>query len=644
MDKHEDDLDLLTKDELLELLRERAEVGVKIAFPGKATARRLSRRVRPRVQRSIAKYGAGELDERSRNLVIEGDNLQALATLYRERGHVDLILTDPPYNTGGDWRYNDKWDLDPNDDGFGDLVLSEDRARHTKWMKFMYPRLVLMKQMLKQTGVLAICIDYRELFHLGQMLDEIFNEKNRIGIINWQRTYSKQNDSGHVATVTEYVLVYANDIERAKTALLHKVRDGDASDNPDHDTLPWADAPATASNAKAHKSMVYAIQNPFTGELLYPPRGSAWRNDQRTILSELKKWDVEFEIRDLGDAAERAKRIGITEKLVPSVGAICVVGDLNEARERAQRVLNDGVWPAFYFLRRGLGKPRVKKYLKDMRDGEVATTFWASEDFDVSGDVSWPHPISGHSQQGVKELTDVIGEGHEFKTVKPLKLFKKIIELWSPSDGSVLDPFAGSGTTGHAVLQLNVDTGADRRFALIEQGAPERSDSFARTLTAQRLKRVVSGDWASGSVEPTGGGFEFRSLTKQVDAQALLAMERDEMVDTVVASYFESGRRSGSSLIRVEDTTTTYLVARNSDNEGFYLVWGGADRNTDFTEDAYEACVEEGQRHGLRPVYHVYSRYNLFPTPGVRWYQIPDRILADFGLDVRNEAYNEEAN
>lgn len=640
-----EDLALLSKDELVEVverLQGEADPGVKLTFPGKATTRRIARRVRPRVQRTIKKYGAGPDTDRAMNALIEGDNLQALATLYKERGNVDLVLTDPPYNTGGDWRYNDKWDEDPNDPGVGALVNVDDRARHTKWMKFMYPRLLLMKQMLKPTGVLAICIDFRELFHLGQMLDEIFGERNRIGIINWQRTYSKQNDSGHLATVTEYVLVYANDVERAKTSLLRKIRDGDATDNPDRDPVAWTDAPATASNAKAHKSMVYAIQNPFSGNWIYPPRGSAWRNDQSTILAELRKWNVDFVVKDINDLDVRAKHIGIAPSQVPSVGAIAINGDLEQARNNAQLILDGGTWPAFYFLRRGYGKPRVKKYLKDMRAGEVASTFWASEDFEVAADVSWPHGVSGHSEQGVKELTAVIGDGHEFKTVKPLKLFSKAIELWCPADGLVLDPFAGSGTTGHAILAQNEVFGTERRFILVEQGAPERADSFARTLTAPRLQRVISGDWENGKGEPLGGGFEFRTLTKQVDATALLAMERDEMVDTVIASHFDSSRRRGPSLVRIDDLAYNYLVAHNTENEGFYLVWGGVGENTDLTEEVYEACVAEGEKAKLKSKYHIYSRFNLFATPGVHWYQIPDRILADFGLDVRTESYSDE--
>lgn len=634
-----DALDLLSRDELIEMVRSQAEAGVRLNFPGKAIARQISRAVRPRVQQTIPRYGIGTAEERSRNLVIEGDNLQAMATLYREHGHVDLVLTDPPYNTGGDWRYNDKWDEDPNDAGLGDIVGVDDRARHTKWMKFMYPRVQLMRQMLKPGGVMAICIDFRELFHLGQMMDEIFGEKNRIAVINWQRTYSKQNDSGHLATVTEYVLVYARNIDYARTSLLELVRDGQAEDNPDADPEPWTDGPATASNAKAHKSMVYGIENPFTRELIYPPRGSAWRNEQEWILAELGKWNVRYRLEDIGDVEKRAKHIGITAERTPLARAIVLDEDPDSAREKATQVLNEGVWPEFYFLRKGKGKPRVKKHLARMRKGEVASTFWAADDFEITADASWPHQVSGHSEQGVKELTAVVGEGHEFKTVKPLKLFNKIINLWCPTEGLVLDPFAGSGTTGHAILGLNYSQEADRRFILIEQGRPEQGDSYARTLTSDRLRRVVSGNWASGITNSLPGGFEFRHLTKRVDASALLQMERAEMVDTVVASYFDASRKRGPSLTRFEEPYA-YLVARNSLDEGFYLVWDGPKKNTDLTEEVYEACVDEGRKAGLKPSYHIYARFNLFATEGVYFYQIPDRILADFGLNVRTESFD----
>jgi len=178
-------LEGLSHEELIALVEQVIGGGITVTFSGKANATRIARKVRPRVVRRIKALSVGDAASQAANLLIEGDNLQAMATLYRERGQVDLILTDPPYNTGNDFRYNDRWEEDPNDPGMGDLVSADDGARHTKWMRFMWPRLQMMRSMLKPGGVFAICIDYRELFHLGEMLDEVFGESNRLAIINW---------------------------------------------------------------------------------------------------------------------------------------------------------------------------------------------------------------------------------------------------------------------------------------------------------------------------------------------------------------------------------------------------------------------------------------------------------------------------
>ena len=637
------DLHDLTRDELIELLDAQLEGGIRITFAGKANARSLARRVRPRVTRPVDKYGAGDPQPRARNLVVEGDNLQAMATLYRYRNQVDLILTDPPYNTGKDFRYNDRWEDDPNDPGLGELVGEEDSARHTKWMRFMWPRLQMMKAMLKPTGVLAICIDQRELFRLGQMLDELFREHNRIAIINWQRSYTRTNDAANVATTTEYILVYARDLDKAKTGLLPRENDSNsAASMPDNDPHPWTDAPATGSNAKAHKSMVYGIQSPFTGEVLYPPIGSAWRAGQDQNFTWLKGWNCKYALRHIPDAHRRAKIIGIAPRNVPNVKAIMLAEPLVRARKKAIAVKERSPWPGFFFLKDGQGRPRLKKYTKDLKPGYVPTTFWARDDFSLPselGSVSWPHAVSGHSEQGVDELTAIVGRGHEFKTVKPLKLFQRIVNLWSPKDGLVVDPFAGTGTTAHAVLALNGSDGAERRFIMIEQGRPERGDSYARTLTSKRLQRAVSGRWANRKGTPLGSGFEFVTLARAVDADALLKLERDEMVDTIIGSHFESADRRSQALIRLNIEATHYLVAKNSANEGVFLVWNGPTRNTNLTCDVYNACVQEAKAHGLTRTYHIYARLFVYQTNNVVFYQIPDRILADFGLDLKNEPF-----
>src|SRR4028118_887629 len=144
---------------------------------GNGAATEIAKKVRPRVTRQVKDLHVGPPQEQCKNMLIEGENLQAMVTLYKYRGQVDLILTDPPYNTGGQFRYNDKWDTDPNDPDLGQLVPSDDTSRHTKWMKAMMPRLHMMKAMLKPSGVIAVCIDDNELFHLGMMMDEVVQDR-----------------------------------------------------------------------------------------------------------------------------------------------------------------------------------------------------------------------------------------------------------------------------------------------------------------------------------------------------------------------------------------------------------------------------------------------------------------------------------
>jgi len=512
-------------------------------------------------------------------------------------------------------------------------VSEDDAARHTKWMRFMYPRLKMMKSMLKPTGVLAVCIDHRELFHLGQMLDELFGDQNRLAIINWQKSYTTRGDSTHVAATTEYVLVYANDTERASTRLLARSEVAAARYKaPDGDPRLWKSGHSGGPSPETHKTMVYGIQHPFTGEILYPNERNCWRFRRAEMKRLLEEWGTPYKDKQLTD--------GLQEP------ALMLAGPPGASRKAAKARLAKGVWPRLFFGSTGLGRPQVKFYLEDIKRGVVPATYWADEDYDTPlylESLSWDHEQSGHSQAGVKELTAVVGPGHGFDTVKPLKLITKIISIWCPPDGLVLDPFAGSGTTGHAVLAGNDEVGTTRRFILIEQGRPEKGDSYARTLMARRLERVISGKWASGTSPVREGGYRFVALDKKVDAEALLQMEREEMVDTVIASYYDTSRRRGSgSLITMASPEKKYLVARNNDGEGFFLVWEGAGGNTDFDEDVYEACSNEAAQAGLKPIYHVYARYNFFQTENVLFYQIPDRILVDFGLDLRNDSYSEE--
>ncbi|MFC5357084.1 site-specific DNA-methyltransferase [Azospirillum himalayense] len=660
------DYDGYSREDLLRLLRERdadEAGGLRLSYAGQTPPWRIIRRVQPRRQKIEPKFCWGTEEEQACNMLAEGENLQTMVSLYKYRGQVDLIVTDPPYNTGEDFRYNDRWDEDPNDPDLGALVPAEDGSRHSKWLRFMVPRLWMMKEMLRPGGVLAICIDHRELFRLGMVLDEMFGEANRIAIINWQKSYSPKNNVGkrtHVSTSTEYVLVYAKNIDRAKTILLPRSEAMNARySSIDGDPEPWAPGDLTGPGADSHYGQVYAIQSPFTGQLMYPGGGRCWAAERPRMKKMLEAWGCTYTSKDLGDGKAKA---------------LVIKGSLAKAKEAAEAVLKAGTWPVGYWRDNGLGNFRVKVYLKDVKKGVVPMTYWADETYDepdVLGTTSWDHEQSGHSQTGLKELDALVGRDHGFETVKPLKLFKKIIQIWCPPKGIVLDPFAGSGTTGHAVLELNADnrvkptTGEaaqsdtasengkddkqklnkDRRFILIEQGRPERGDAYARTLTCLRLKRAITGERVTkeGKViqgaEPLSGGFRFSKLTTKVDADAVLTLEREEMLDLLLTAHWDQRERASSHLRRLPAGEHAHLFAISARGEGFFLIWNGPDKPSILDRVAFRKIAEEAKAANLTAPYHVYARQLVYSGPNIEFYQIPDRILEKIGFNDAVQPY-----
>ncbi len=636
----ETELTKLSREDLESLARGLIGNGVALSFHGKRSAMRIARKVRPRQTRREPKLHVGSADEQCKNLLIEGENLQAMVTLYKFHGQVDLILTDPPYNTGQYFRYNDRWDSDPNDPELGTIVSSEDGSRHTKWIKAMMPRLQIMRAMLKPSGVIAICIDDNELFHLGMMLDEVFGERNRLGIINWEKTTSKNQASG-LSVTTEYVLVYAKDKSFAKTGELDRTAKSNARfRNADNDLLgEWKQGDLTGKGYSA--SSDYAIQSPFTGEFHYPGIRH-WANNRQQMKTWLEAWGVAYENRDIGDGRGNALAIsGWNPKKADGN---------NEIIDKANRIASDrldaGNWPLLYWGVDGLQKPVRKNHKQLLKKGAVPNTFWLEDgEPPINLDaVSWAKSLSGRSRDGIEELDGIVGKGHGFDTVKPLKLIKKIIQIWCPVNGLVLDPYAGSGTTGHAVLNLNCATDSTRRFILIEQGHPENGDKYARTLTWQRLNNVITGTRPNNKVEKAlGGGFEYRLLTSTIDARTVLSMQRDELIDVVLTSHWENHKRSTPNLKRIDDGYQ-YLVGSDDAGEGYFLIWDNGGPVGSLTTETYRRVVAEAKKADIAPPFHVYARYEMFQSPNVRFWKIPDKILADLGLNENDEYNNEEVN
>lgn len=658
-------LELLDQEDLLKLVKGMVSGGVVLSFHGKRTAAEISRRVRPRVTRRLPDLSVGTPEEQSRNMIIEGENLQAMVTLYKFRGQIDLILTDPPYNTGQQFRYNDRWDEDPNDPDLGTLVSMEDGSRHTKWIKAMLPRLQMMRAMLKPQGILAICIDDNELFHLGMVMDELFGEENRIGILNWQKTYAPKQTK-HLSTATEYVLIYSKDLKLARTGLLPRDEEMNARFvNPDGDQEGnWRPGDPTAKESRART--IYGIQSPFTGVLHYPEAEYRYNGvesvptrhwsgishaEMKTLLEE---WGSDYEWKEIGDKRGKAlvlkgSRIRF-EGYNPDDDVV-----VEKASAKAKARLDKGNLPRLFFSEDkarvpGHGRPAVKRYLNLVLKGRIPWTYWADEEYDSPvelGSQSWGHSESGHSQTGLNELDAIMGKGHGFTTVKPLRLFKKIIQIWCPSNGLVMDPYAGSGTAGHAVMELNSDTNTARRFILIEQGRPENGDKYARSLTRERLKRAITGERPNKksalvrSAQPLQGGFEFRMLTTQIDAKTVLSMRKDELIDVVITSHWESSSRNSPTLVRIDDSKYKFLVGKNQKEEGYFLIWNGGNEVGQLDIENYNIVLQEGRKAGLKSPYHVYARYELYQSENVIFYKIPDKILAHLGLNESSDRYNE---
>ena len=436
--------------------------------------------------------------ECAENMIIHGDNLAALkALLPQYEGKVKCIYIDPPYNTGNEgWVYNDNVNDPQIKKWLGEVVgkEGEDFSRHDKWLCMMYPRLRLLQKLLAEDGAIFISIDDNELYNLKLICDEIFGVNCFIANISWQRTYSTRNDSKGIVSEVEHILAYSKQSGWQPNKLPRTAEMDKKYKNIDNDPKgAWRSDNAYAPNAATHQGMVYAIQHPFTGKLLYPTVSSCWRYEQSEMLEIMNGW-CPYELRDIGDDAKRAEVCGVgVDEVRNGVKAIMLSSSFEESRKMAETVLKNGPWPRFFFSKNGQGGIARKTYL-DKVGAIPPTNLWEYKDV-------------GHTDEAKKELMAIFGGKSPFDTPKPTRLIERILKIATDKDSIVLDSFAGSGTTAHAVLKMNKEDGGNRKFILIEMM------DYADKVTAERVKRVISG-YGQGdkAVEGTGGGFGYYEL------------------------------------------------------------------------------------------------------------------------------------
>ena len=431
------------------------------------------------------------------NMIIHGDNLDALkALLPMYEGRVKCIYIDPPYNTGNEkWVYNDNVN-DPHIKAWLGKVVGaegEDLSRHDKWLCMMYPRLKLLQKLMAEDGVIFISIDDNELYNLKAICDEIFGSNSFVANIIWQKTYSPRNDALGIPYETDNILVYSKTSRWFPNKLERTAAMDERHDSPDNDPIPWQSGDVSAAGAADHQGMVYAIQQPITGKLLYPASGRHWKDEQTVVLQRMNKW-AKYELRNIDDASVRADLCGIsTESVRQDVMAVMLAQPLEEAAVQATARYEEGTWPEYYFTSKGKGGIRFKNHIKQ-DVGKSATNLW------FYGDV-------GHTDEAKKELKGIFSGVAPIETPKPRRLIERILHIAADSNAIILDSFAGSGTTAHAVLNMNKQDGGHRKFILVEMG------DYAENITAERVRRVING-YGEGNkaVEGTGGGFSFYEL------------------------------------------------------------------------------------------------------------------------------------
>ena len=450
---------------------------------------------------SFDENGQHNEDNGSENMIIRGDNLEALkALLPRYEGRVKCIYIDPPYNTGNEgWVYNDNVNDPKIKKWLGEVVgkEGEDLTCHDKWLCMMYPRLKLLQKLLAEDGAIFISIDDNELYNLKAICDEIFGANCFVSDISWQRTYSKRNDSKGIPAEVEHILTYSKSALWQPKRLPRTTDMDELYSSQDGDPREWSSVTISAPGAATHQGMVYAIQHPITGELLYPPAGRCWSFGQPQMLECMNEW-TSYELRKINDYAKRCELCGSEKGVLTNVCAIMLKKPFAEAKSEALHRYEQGIskekpWPLLYFTGKGKGGLRRKQYL-DSSAGKVATNLWL-------------HTDTGHTGEAANELAGIFDGRSPFDTPKPTRLIERILQIASDHDSIILDSFAGSGTTAHAVLNMNKADGGHRKFILIEMM------DYADSITAERVKRVIKGyGEGKNAVEGTGGNFSFYDL------------------------------------------------------------------------------------------------------------------------------------
>lgn len=452
-----------------------------------------------RVLKPVKELSVGENSE---NLLIEGDNLEALKALmpfYYSK--IKCIYIDPPYNTGNEkWVYNDRVNSPQIKKWLNKVVGAEgeDLCRHDKWLCMMYPRLKLLKDLLADNGVIFISIDDNEHCNLREILDEIFGARNFVENLIWKSRLGKGATSQLTAKLHEYIMVYAKNIESVQFKTDKRVSSRDSKER----LRQWGQG----DSREDRPTMYYPIISEEFGEV-YPkkPDGTdgRWRVSKKTMGKLLEDGLITFEKQADG-------------------------------RIEAYRIIPSG--------------------------SETNTAYSSILDPDVV-------KTTAH---GSVELRKIFDEA-AFAYPKPTSLIKELISLCSSDDDKdfyILDSFAGSGTTGHAVLELNKEDQGNRKFILVEL-----EKDIAKNVTAKRLGKVVEGYEGSLFDEGTNQGFQYLDLNGELYNQSGFVNPDAQYEDMAAYIYFTETK----NYLDLDSIKNPYIGSAGSTH--YFLFFEGKGKN-----------------------------------------------------------------
>ena len=380
----------------------------------------------------------------TKNLYIEGDNLEVLKLLQRSyMGKVKMIYIDPPYNTGNDFVYHDDFSMssDEYDEASGNvdelgnryMKNTETSGRfHSDWCNMIYPRLMVARSLLAEDGVIFISIDDNEQEHLKNICDELFGGENYLAQVVWERAYSPINLMKHFSPSHDYILCYAKNIDLAICNGIGRSQEAnDRYSNPDNDPRGvWK--PSDLSVGPAVAENVYPITTP-SGRVVEPPAGRSWSLSRKAFRERLK---------------------------------------------------DNRIW----FGPEGNSVPSMKRFLSELRKkGITPMTIWKYTEVD-------------HSQGATQKLAKLFDGKKYFDYPKSVSLIERCIQLYSESDSIILDFFSGSSTTAHAIIKLNSDDNGKRQFIMVqlpeetEEGSDARKDGYNNIcdIAKERIRRAAA--------------------------------------------------------------------------------------------------------------------------------------------------------